>query len=92
MRKASGRAREVKVYVYGGRSAALWWAQNESALERLRNVSVIEIPDAVSDSVTSIAERNMRLDCTIQDSQVWLAANGGETLHFEPGMLKGPTQ
>src|SRR3954468_13881180 len=87
VRKASGRAREVKVYTYGGRSAALWWAQNEAALARLRNVSVIEIPDSVSDSVTSLAERNMRFDCTIQDAQVWLASSG-ETLHFEPAVLK----
>ena len=61
VRKAAGRAREVKVYVYGGRSAALWWARNEEALARLRNVSVIEIADSVADTVTAIAERNMRL-------------------------------
>ena len=87
VRKAAGRAREVKVYVYGGRSAALWWAQNEASFARSRNVSVIEIPDAVGDSLTALAERSMRLDCTIQDAQVWLAG-GGETLHFEPSVLK----
>jgi uncharacterized protein YaeQ len=84
VRKAAGRAREVKVYVYGGRSAAMWWTQNAEAMARLRNVSVIEVPDSVTDSVTPFAERNMRLDCTIQESQVWLAANG-ETLHFQLG-------
>jgi uncharacterized protein YaeQ len=89
VRKAAGRAKEVKVYVYGGRSAALWWTQNEGALSRLRNVAVIEIPDSVAESVTSLAERNMRLDCTIQDSQVWLAV-AGETLHFEPVALRVP--
>src|SRR5437868_11771367 len=87
IRKAAGRAREVKVYVYGGRSAALWWAQNEAALARSGNVSVFEIPESVAGSVTALAERNMRLDCTIQDAQVWLAGNG-ETLHFEPLVLK----
>ena len=87
IRKASGRAAAVKVYIYGGRSAAKWWAQNEAALERLKNVSVIEIPEAVADEVTALAERNMRLQCTIQDAQIWLAANG-ETLHFEPVVLK----
>jgi uncharacterized protein YaeQ len=80
----------VKVYVYGGRSAALWWAQNEAALARVRNLSVIEVADSVADTVTAIAERNMRLDCTIQDAQVWLAVKG-ETLHFEPRMLKSRT-
>jgi uncharacterized protein YaeQ len=89
VRKASGRSREVKVYIYGGRSAAMWWEQNEGALARLRNVSVIEIPASVTGTVTSLAERNMRIDCTIQDSQMWLAANA-ETLHFEPVVLKAP--
>jgi len=87
IRKAAGRAREVKVYLYGGRSAALWWAQNEGALARLRNVTVAEIPDAVADPLTLLAQRSMRLDCTIQDAQVWLAANG-ETMHFELVPLK----
>ena len=87
VRKAAGRSKEVKVYVYGGRSAALWWAQNEAALARGENISVFEIPESVADSLTALAARTMRLDCTIQDSQVWLAANG-ETLHFEPTVLK----
>src|SRR5437868_9129086 len=55
VRKAAGRAREVKVYVYGGRSAGLWWTQNEEAPARPRNVSVFEIPDSVAGSVTSLA-------------------------------------
>ena len=37
IRKAAGRAAQVKVYIYGGRSAALWWDQNQSALRRLDN-------------------------------------------------------
>jgi uncharacterized protein YaeQ len=88
VRKAAGRAREVKVYLYGGRSAALWWSQNAQALERLSNASVIDVPESITDVLTPLAERNMRLQCTIQDSQVWLAA-AGETLHFEPVVLKG---
>ena len=87
VRKAAGRAREVKVYAYGGRSVALWWAQNEAALARSSNVSVFEILETLADSMTALAERNMRLDCTIQDAQVWLAGSG-ETLHFEPVVLK----
>ena len=83
IRKAAGRAREVKVYIYGGRAAALWWDQNAQALLRLKNVSVIELPASITEAVCSLAERTMRLDCTIQDSQVWLAA-GGATLHLEP--------
>src|ERR1700694_3642524 len=79
IRKAAGRARAVKVYLYGGRSASLWWAQNESALERLENVSVVEIPGEAAEAVSALAERTMRFDCTIQEGQVWLASGGGNT-------------
>ena len=83
VRKASGRARAVKVYTYGGRSAALWWGQNRAALARLENLTVIDIPESVTASVGSLAARNMRFDCTIQEGQLWLS-HGEDTLHFEP--------
>ena len=88
IRKAAGRARAVKVYIYGGRSAALWWTQNEAALERLANVQVIDIAEDTLALVAAHAERNMRFDCTVQDGQVWLAS-AGETIHFEPALRKG---
>jgi uncharacterized protein YaeQ len=90
IRKASGRANEVKVYIYGGRSAAMWWGQNEGALARLKNVSVIEIPADAAQKITSLSDRNMRLQCTIQDAQMWFAVND-TTLHFEPVVLKSRT-
>ena len=81
VRKAAGRARRVKVYTYG-RGAALWWEQNQAALARLANLTVIEVPEAVTGALAALAARNMRLDCTIQEGQVWLS-HEGETLHFE---------
>lgn len=83
IRKAAGRARAVKVYTYGGRSADLWWTQNRAALERLSNLSVIEIPAEASQAMAKMAERNMRVECTVQEGDVWLAS-GGETLHVLP--------
>lgn len=87
IRKAAGRAREVKVYLYGGRAAAMWWEQNEQALARVGNVSVVNIDEDSVARLASLAERNMRFDCTIQEGQVWLAS-GDDTLHFEPRILK----
>lgn len=82
IRKAAGRARRVKVYTYGGRAADLWWDQNRAALERLANLTVIDIPSDVAAAVEAMAERTMRLDCTIQEGQLWLSS-GSETVHFE---------
>jgi uncharacterized protein YaeQ len=84
VRKASGRAREVKVYTYGGRSAALWWGQNHAALERLENLTVIDIPVEVG----GLAARNMNLQCTIQDGQIYLSHAGGDMLQFEPRVMR----
>src|SRR3954462_13142894 len=63
IRKAAGRARGVKVYLYGGRAASMWWRQNEGALGRLSNVRVLEVPEEVSRSLAAGAQRTMRIDC-----------------------------
>jgi uncharacterized protein YaeQ len=83
VRKASGRSRAVKVYTYGGRGAAMWWEQNREALARLGNLSVVDIPVEVG----RLAARNMSLQCTIQDGQMYLSSGDGDTLHFEPTVL-----
>ena len=88
IRKAAGRAGAVRLYLYGGRAASLWWRQNEAALSRLGNVSVHEVPEEVSRPLASMAQRTMRFDCTIQEGEVWWSAPGAETLHFRLQPLK----
>jgi uncharacterized protein YaeQ len=82
IRKAAGRARRVTVYTYGGRSAELWWAQNQPALARLDNLTVVDVPEETAGALEALAARNMRLDWTIQEGQVWLSHEGA-TIHFE---------
>jgi uncharacterized protein YaeQ len=87
IRKAAGRAHAVAVYLYGGRSASLWWKQNEAAMAKLDNVAVYEIPPDAASQLAAIAERNMRVECTIQEGQVYLHA-GEAAVHFAPLTLK----
>jgi len=72
IRKACGRARHVFIYSYGGRSANLWWQQNQSAFARTRNLSVCNLPLAASQALAKLAQRSMQLSCTIQEGQLWL--------------------
>ena len=72
IRKACGRARQVKVYSYGGRAAALWLEQSRDKLERASNLEVIDVPAEASQAMAALAQRNMRLQCTVQDGLVWL--------------------
>jgi len=76
IRKACGRAAGVFVYSYGAQGARMWWEQVGGKLERTRNVTVIRLPAETRDLAT-LAERNMRLTCTIQDRHVWLANDAG---------------
>lgn len=88
IRKACGRAQQVVIYSYGGRGAELWWEQNRSALERHGNLSVSNLAAASRSSLEKIVQRNMRLQCTLQDSQVWLA-DDHDRIEVEMSVLLG---
>jgi uncharacterized protein YaeQ len=82
VKKACGRARQVFVYPYAGHSTTVWWNQAKAVLEKVRNLSVIALPPDAAGALAKLAERSMKLQCTIQDGQVWLG-NGSETVHVE---------
>jgi uncharacterized protein YaeQ len=76
------------VVCYGGRGADLWWNQNREKLNRLGNLEVLSVPPAASQALAALARRNMQLQCTIQDRQVWLT-DGEVTVAIEPAILHG---
>jgi uncharacterized protein YaeQ len=87
IRKACGRSKLVFVYAYGGRTAEMWFAQNSCQFERLNNLTVINLPVESTRAIAKLAQRNMQLQCTIQDGQVWLS-DGKESVVVERITLK----
>lgn len=83
LRKAAGRAAEVVVLAYGGRAAEVWWEKEGNALGRLANLHVLAIDTEQSAALTTLVERGMQLQCTIQDGQLWLT-DGPRTVAVEP--------
>jgi uncharacterized protein YaeQ len=79
LRKASGRAKRVIVYAYGGRAVDLWWAKNRDAFERVRNFSAFDVPLEASRALARFAARTMQLQCTVQDGHLWFS-NADETV------------
>lgn len=73
VRRACGRAARVFVYAYGDRVVDKWWDRTREALEHVSNLSVMKLSTATSQAIARLAERTMRLDCTIQDGHIWLA-------------------
>jgi uncharacterized protein YaeQ len=87
LRKASGRAREVDLYLYGGSAADIWWKANAATLERLNNLCVWNLPQVATKALAGLAARSMTLSATIQDGQAWMASNDG-SVSVEPVLLK----
>lgn len=84
IRKACGRASSVYVYAYG-RTTDIWWRQQK--FDRLENLGVNSVP--ASSALAKLASRNMKLDCTVQEGQIWLG-NGLESIQVELVTLKTP--
>jgi uncharacterized protein YaeQ len=82
LRKACSRATQVAVYTYGGRNAELWWTQNGAALERLRNLSVVELRYPSSAALGALADRSMALEFSIQEDHLWIT-DGAATVTVE---------
>ncbi len=70
LRRACGRAREVIVVVYQGRTSETWWDKQAPVLSKLSNLKVMSVPGTQSTALAALAARQMNLQCLIQDGQV----------------------
>ena len=80
IKKACGRAREVVVVNYGGRASDLWWERAAPTLQRLKNLSVIDLPAEGVDQLTALYQRGMRLNCMLQDGEVHVMGDANEVV------------
>jgi uncharacterized protein YaeQ len=80
IRRACGRSRRVIVVSYGGRAADIWWRQNSEKLVTQPNLHVLSLSPGDSQALAGLAERSMRLQCTVQDGLIWL---GNQRLQIE---------
>lgn len=87
IRRACGRAEQVCIYSYGGHGADLWWKQTGPDLERNGNLAVMNVPRQASQALAQLAQRNMKLQFTIQEGQIWVA-DDKESIQLELALLK----
>lgn len=89
LRKACGRAREVRVYTYSGRSAVIWREKNADALKRLANLRLFDVPAEASAMLAGLAARNMQLQVLVQEGLVQVM-DAAATVEFDLGVLQAP--
>ena len=71
IRRACSRAEQVVVLCYSG-SCEVWWKQIAGKLGRFTNLTVLQLPAETAEALAALAERSMRLQCMVQDGEVWL--------------------
>ncbi len=86
IRRACNGSRRVTVISYGGRAADIWWRQNSEKLTTQQNLRVLSLSPAEGQSLAGLAERTMRLQCTVQDGVIWLG-NEGQHVELAPKVL-----
>jgi uncharacterized protein YaeQ len=88
IRKACARADEVVVISFG-RASDVWWNGVRDKVARLGNLTVWNLDSDIAPALAALTKRTMRLQCTVQDGQVWMT-DGAETVVVEPKRLMGP--
>lgn len=71
IRRACSRAEQVLVVCYSS-NCEVWWKQIADKLIRLNNLTVLQLPAGTSQTLAALAERTMRLQCLMQDGEVWI--------------------
>jgi uncharacterized protein YaeQ len=87
LRQACGRARQVLLYTYG-RSSNVWWQGMQDKMTKLKNLRVLRIAPATIVELAKLHHRNMQLQVTVQDNQLWLSS-GDQCVLVEPEPLFG---
>jgi uncharacterized protein YaeQ len=89
IRKACGRSQQVVVVNYGGNVADIWWAKNSTALQRLKNLTVIDLDARTIESIAMLLERSMRFTAMIQDGELQLMTES-QTIALRPTIRMSP--
>lgn len=87
--KACGRSEQVHVVTYAGRNADLWWEKIQPDLQRFKNLEVINIPAADVHVLTGLVQRNLELQCMIQDGALFISC-GDTQLEIQPQLWMKP--
>jgi uncharacterized protein YaeQ len=76
VRQSCGKADEVIIYCYGGRTAEIWWEKIKNSTTRLDNLQVVNFSEKDTRELGKQVNRSMRLQVNIQDGDVMVSVDG----------------
>ncbi|MFT5592319.1 MAG: hypothetical protein ACI8SR_000678 [Oceanicoccus sp.] len=78
LRQACGKAKKVIIYTYHDRQAGPWFTQMQPHFERQKTLEVFHISSEVGEQLTKLVSKNMDIQVSIQDGEVFVSSEQGE--------------
>jgi uncharacterized protein YaeQ len=75
VRQSCGKANEVIIYSYGGRTAEMWWEKIKNSTTRFDNLQVVNFSEEDTSALGKLASRAMKLQVNIQDGDVMVSVD-----------------
>jgi uncharacterized protein YaeQ len=88
IRQSCGKADEVVVYCYGGKTADMWWEKVKNSTTRFDNLKVVSLSEKDTKEMGNLASRSMKLQVNIQDGDVMVSV-GDNIVYVTPVKWKG---
>jgi len=73
IRQSCGKANEVIIYCYGGRTAEIWWEKIKNSTTRFNNLQVMSFAEKDTSELAKQASRSMKLHVSIQDGDMMVS-------------------
>ncbi|MEP3631501.1 MAG: YaeQ family protein [Shimia thalassica] len=83
IRQSCGKANDVIIYSYGGRTAEMWWEKIKNSTTRFDNLQVTNLSETDTKELEKLASRSMKLQVNIQDGEVMVSV-GDNIVYVTP--------
>jgi uncharacterized protein YaeQ len=75
VRQSCGKADDVIIYAYGGRTADMWWEKIKNSTTRFDNLQIVNFTQEDTTALGNLAQRAMKLQVNIQDGDVMVSVD-----------------
>ncbi|MDO6519940.1 YaeQ family protein [Shimia thalassica] len=83
IRQSCGKANDVIIYSYGGRTSEMWWEKIKNSTTRFDNLQVTNLSETDTKELEKLASRSMKIQVNIQDSEVMVSV-GDSIVYVTP--------
>ncbi len=87
VRQSCGKADDVIIYSYGGKTADIWWDKIKNNTTRFNTLKVVNFSETDTQALAQLASRTMKLQVNIQDGEV-MVSEGDTILYVTPVIWK----